>query len=77
MLIRSFRIMLFFLSMNVFDNVAYGLKVKKVPKDEIKERVLHMLKLVQLEGFRKKTDHTDVRWSETASCYCQSIDQPS
>lgn len=43
-----------FPNMNVFDNVAYGLKVKKVPKDEIKERVLHMLKLVQLEGFEKR-----------------------
>ena len=28
-----------FPNMNVFDNVAYGLKVKKVPKQEIKERV--------------------------------------
>jgi ABC-type spermidine/putrescine transport systems, ATPase components len=40
--------------MNVFDNVAYGLKVKKVPKEEIKERVLKILKLVQLEGFEKR-----------------------
>ena len=40
--------------MNVFDNVAYGLKVKKVPKAEIKERVTEMLKLVQLEGFGKR-----------------------
>ena len=38
-----------FPNMNVFDNVAYGLKVKKVPKAEIKERVTEMLKLVQLE----------------------------
>lgn len=43
-----------FPNMNVFDNVAYGLKVKKVPKDEIKERVMKMLKLVQLEGFEKR-----------------------
>ena len=40
--------------MNVFDNVAYGLKVKKIPKAEIKERVTEMLKLVQLEGFGKR-----------------------
>ncbi|MEQ8154940.1 MAG: ABC transporter ATP-binding protein [Clostridiaceae bacterium] len=37
--------------MNVFDNIAFGLKMKKVPKNEIKERVLEVLKLVQLEGF--------------------------
>ena len=43
-----------FPNMNVFDNVAYGLKVKKVPKAEIKERVTEMLKLVQLEGFGKR-----------------------
>ena len=35
---------------NVFDNVAYGLKLRKVPKDEIKERVTKILKLVELEG---------------------------
>lgn len=43
-----------FPNMNVFDNVAYGLKVKKVPKAEIKQRVTEMLKLVQLEGFEKR-----------------------
>lgn len=37
--------------MTVYDNIAYGLKVKKVPKDEIKKRVLEMLDLVQLRGF--------------------------
>ena len=35
---------------NVFDNVAYGLKLRKVPRDEIRSRVLGMLKLVGLEG---------------------------
>ncbi|MCR5290265.1 MAG: ABC transporter ATP-binding protein [Treponema sp.] len=35
---------------NVFDNVAYGLNIRKVPKDEIRTRVLNMLKLVGLEG---------------------------
>ena len=37
--------------MTVYDNIAYGLVVKKVPKDEIKERVKEMLELVQLMGF--------------------------
>lgn len=35
--------------MSVFDNIAYGLKLKKVPKDEIKTRVKEALEMVQLE----------------------------
>ena len=35
---------------NVLDNVAYGLKLRKVPKDEIRERVMHILDLVELTG---------------------------
>ncbi len=37
--------------MTVFDNIAYGLTVKRVPKNEIRERVKEMLELVQLMGF--------------------------
>ncbi|KUH32998.1 spermidine/putrescine ABC transporter ATP-binding protein [Thermococcus celericrescens] len=37
--------------MTVFDNVAYGLKLKKLPKDEIKKKVEWALELVKLEGF--------------------------
>ncbi|MGN0376331.1 MAG: ABC transporter ATP-binding protein [Suilimivivens sp.] len=40
--------------MTVFDNVAYGLKIKKVPKKEIQEKVMEMLELVQLGGFEKR-----------------------
>ncbi|MDL2293812.1 ABC transporter ATP-binding protein [Ruminococcaceae bacterium OttesenSCG-928-D13] len=40
--------------MNVYDNVAYGLTIKKVPKDEIKTRVGKMLELVQLTGYEKR-----------------------
>ena len=43
-----------FPNMNVYDNVAYGLKVKKVPKNEIHKRVMETLKMVQLEGFEKR-----------------------
>ncbi len=35
---------------NVFDNVAYGLKLRHVPKDQIKERVMKILDLVELTG---------------------------
>ncbi|WP_042143079.1 ABC transporter ATP-binding protein [Paucisalibacillus sp. EB02] len=37
--------------MNVYDNVAFGLKMKKVSKDEIRERVTKALKLVQLKEY--------------------------
>lgn len=40
--------------MNVFDNVAFALKLKKVPKDEVAKRVQETLKMVQLEGFEKR-----------------------
>ena len=39
---------------NVFDNVAYGLKLRKVPKDQIRERVMRILKLVELEGMEAR-----------------------
>ena len=37
--------------LNVYENVAFGLKVKKLPKAEIKEKVTEMLALVNLSGF--------------------------
>ena len=43
--------------MNVFDNVAFGLVEKKVPKPEIKERVERMLDLVQLKNFGRRKPH--------------------
>ena len=39
--------------MNVADNVGYGLKIRKVPKAEIAERVKQALRLVQLEEYGK------------------------
>ncbi|MBQ3002985.1 MAG: ABC transporter ATP-binding protein, partial [Clostridia bacterium] len=40
--------------LNVFDNVAFGLRVKGATKDEIAEKVQAMLKLVNLEGFERR-----------------------
>jgi len=40
--------------MTVYDNIAFGLKMKKVPQDEIKKRVNEMLELVHLEGYEKR-----------------------
>lgn len=41
--------------LNVFDNVAFGLKLKKMPKDEIKKRVTDMLATVDLKGYEKRS----------------------
>ena len=40
--------------MTVEENVSYGLKMKKVPKEEIKSRVKEMLELVRLTGYEKR-----------------------
>jgi spermidine/putrescine ABC transporter ATP-binding subunit len=40
--------------MNVYDNIAFGLKIKKMSKDVIDQKVLRMLKLIGLEGFENK-----------------------
>ena len=41
--------------MNIFDNIAFGLKLKKLPKAEIKAKVEEMLKLVALSGFENRS----------------------
>lgn len=40
--------------MNVEANIGYGLKIRKVPKQEIRDKVKEMLELVQLEGYEKR-----------------------
>ena len=42
-----------FRHMTVFDNVAFGLRVRKRPKAEIRDRVRELLRLVQLEGLER------------------------
>ncbi len=41
-------------TMNVFDNLAYGLKIRKVPQEEIAKKVPEALKAVRLSGFEKR-----------------------
>lgn len=40
--------------LNVFDNVAFGLRLAKLPKSEIETRVNDMLALVKLRGFERR-----------------------
>ena len=53
--------------MNVYDNVAYGLTVKRLPKAEIREKVTQALRTVQLEGFEKR------RVSQMSGGQCQRV----
>mgnify|MGYP004512723395 CR=1 FL=1 len=40
--------------MNIYDNIAFGLKLKKLPKDEIRKKVKRVLSIVDLEGFENR-----------------------
>lgn len=40
--------------MNVYENIAFGLKIKKMSKDVIEQKVMKMLKLIGLEGYEKR-----------------------
>ena len=40
--------------MTVYDNIAFGLRVKKVPENEIKERVTELLELINCTGLEKR-----------------------
>lgn len=44
--------------LNVYDNVAFGLKLKKMDKKERDEKVKKALEMVDLEGFEKRSIHT-------------------
>src|SRR3970040_641445 len=43
-----------FRHMTIFDNIAFGLQVRKRPKEEIRERVHELLRLIQLEGVENR-----------------------
>jgi len=43
-----------FKHMTVYDNVAFGLRIRRRPADEIRDRVLELLDLVQLDGLAKR-----------------------
>ena len=45
--------------MTVFDNMAFGLKLRKVPKDEIKKKVEEAAKILDRKSTRLNSSHTD------------------
>ena len=44
--------------LNVYENIAFPLRLKKLPEDEIREKVTEMLKMVALSGFENKSVST-------------------
>lgn len=46
-----------FRHMSVFENIAFGLKINKVAKSEMNERVADLIRLIGLEGFEKRYPH--------------------
>ena len=44
-----------FAHLNVFENVAFGLRIQKLPEQEIASRVQEMLALVNLSGYEKRS----------------------
>jgi len=53
--------------LNVFDNIAFGPRIKKFPKDKVKEKVSSMLKLVQLDGYENRMSN------ELSGGQCQRV----
>ena len=41
--------------LNVYENIAFGLRVKKIPEKEVQQRVSEIIKLVNLEGFENRS----------------------
>jgi len=41
-------------STNIYENLAYGLKIRKVPKEDIKKKIADALQAVRLSGFEKR-----------------------
>lgn len=44
--------------LNIFDNIAFGLKLKKLPKNEVVKKVKRVLEMVDLEGFESRKVQT-------------------
>ena len=44
-----------FTHMNIYDNIAFGLKLKKMDRKEIDKKVKHVLEMVDLEGFEERS----------------------
>lgn len=55
--------------MSIYDNMAFGLKLRKMPKDEIDRRVREAARILDIEHLLDRKTEASVRWSETACGY--------
>lgn len=44
-----------FTHLNVYDNIAFGLRINKTPKDEIDRKIHEILEIVNLKGYHKRS----------------------
>jgi len=56
--------------MNVFENIAFGLKTRKKSTKEIRNKVEEMLEMIGLKGYEKNRRKTE-------GCYCTMLDNKS
>lgn len=63
--------------MTVFDNVAFGLELMKVPKKEIKKRVMELLELDGAFGDGEEISESALRRTEAESGICKSAGSES
>ena len=54
--------------MTVFENMAFGLKLRKTPKDEIKRRVEEAAQILDIAHLLDRKPEGSVRWSASACC---------
>lgn len=63
--------------LNIFDNVAFSLKLKRVPKKEMEERVLEALRLVQIEELSlRKTNQISGGQAQRVALARAIVDRP-
>ena len=56
-------------NITVYGNLAYALRIRKVPKKEIKEKVHQVAKVLEIEQLLDQKTKRFIRWAETESCY--------
>lgn len=56
--------------MTIFENVAFGLRMQKVPNAEIEPRVMEALRMVRFRRPRSTKTGSAFRWSATTYCNC-------
>ena len=59
--------------MTVYENLAFPLRVRKIPKDEADKKVDKALSMVSLQGFEARMPMQLIRWTTTKGCCCKII----